>query len=1111
MAAARPSVWFSVDPGPEFVAAYKNMLWAEELDWACAGAAPCHTPLDQIEGNEADVGGTGTDDCWEDDSDSDVNYDVNNDSDGGGKGNLKEGDKIEARYRGREKFYPGKITRDRGDGTFDIDYDDGEKETRVDEKLIRSKDGGASSSGGNGSLMVGDKVEARYRGREKFYTGKIIRDRRDGTFDIDYDDGEKETRVDEKLIRSKDGGSSSSAAKGGFMEGDKVEARYRGKEKFYPGKISRDRGDRTYDINYDDGEREIRVDEKLIRSKDGGASSIAKGGLKEGEKVEARYRGREKFYTGIIIGDRRDGTFDIDYDDGEKETRVDEKLIRSKDGGASSSGNNGSLMVGDKVEARYRGREKFYTGKIIRNRGDGTFDIDYDDGEKETRVDEKLIRSKDGSGGAAKNGFKEGEKVEARYKGREKLYPGKISRDRGDGTYDINYDDGEREIRVDEKLIRSEDGGGSGGGKGGLKEGDKIEARYRGKEKLYPGKITRDRGDGTFDIDYDDGEKETRVDEKLIRSKDGGSSSSGCYGSLMVGDKVEARYRGREKFYTGKIIRDRGDGTFDIDYDDGEKETRVDEKLIRSKDGGASSGGGNGSLMVGDKVEARYRGREKFYPGKIARSHVGGTYDIDYDDGEKETRVEEKLIRSKDGGSSSSGGKGGLKEGDKVEARYRGKEKLYPGKISRDRGDGTFDIDYDDGEKETRVDEKLIRAKDGGGGGGTFDSGDAVEARYRGREKYYPGKITRAHVGGTYDIDYDDGERETRVDGSLVRGNGGDDRPRSARRSPSPRRSPRRRSPSPVQRPSASRSDFREGDRVEARFRGQAGYFPGVVRTDRGDGMYDVSYDDGATETRVRGDLMRAGTAARASGGAAFEAGDVVEARFRGRDFRPARVDRARVNGTYDVAYESGERETRIDSALLRRAGAAPRQSPSRGRGDDDRDRGVDDARLKDRLRDLEDRLADERGRSRDGGGGSPRRSRDGDDVAELLRENRDMRLALESSGGARHGARHGGARHVGTRPSTAQQPYHALVSADDDVIDELCTGVGGGHGSVGQWLSAAATPLEKRNFIEFVQTLEDFEGQRGLTPAQRPGDDGSGTIHLALGPTIRVQLKFIV
>ncbi|KAJ1451183.1 hypothetical protein M885DRAFT_570320 [Pelagophyceae sp. CCMP2097] len=475
---------------------------------------------------------------------------------------LSLGDKVEARYRGREKFYPGKISRDRGDGTFDIDYDDGEKETRVDEKLIRSKDGGSSSSGGKGGLKEGEKVEARYRGKEKFYPGKISRNRNDGTFDIDYDDGEKETRVDEKLIRSKDGGSSSSAAKGGFMEGDKVEARYKGREKFYPGKISRDRGDGTYDINYDDGEREIRIDEKLIRSKDGGSSSSSgKGGLKEGEKVEARYRGREKFYPGKITRDRGDGTFDIDYDDGEKETRVDEKLIRSKDGGSSSGAAKDGFMEGDKVEARYKGREKFYPGKISRDRGDGTYDINYDDGEREIRIDEKMIRANDifvrAGSSAPKGGLKEGDTVEARYRGREKFYPGKIFRYRRDGTFDIDYDDGEKETRVDEKLIRSMDGGGSGGGKGNLKEGDKIEARYRGREKFYPGKITRDRGDGTFDIDYDDGEKETRVDEKLIRSKDGGARSSGGNGSLMVGDKVEARYRGREKFYTGKIIRNR--------------------------------------------------------------------------------------------------------------------------------------------------------------------------------------------------------------------------------------------------------------------------------------------------------------------------------------------------------------------------------------------------------------------------------------------------------------------------------------------------------------------------------------------------------------------------
>ena len=61
--------------------------------------------------------------------------------------------------------------------------------------------------------------------------------------------------------------------------------------------------------------------------------------------------------------------------------------------------------------------------------------------------------------------------------------------------------------------------------------------------------------------------------------------------------------------------------------------------------GGGSVVAGNGPLMVWDKVEADYHGNGKYYPGKISRVHNDGTYDVDYDDGEKETKVEQKLIR----------------------------------------------------------------------------------------------------------------------------------------------------------------------------------------------------------------------------------------------------------------------------------------------------------------------------------------------------------------------------------------------------------------------------------------------------------------------------------
>ncbi|GMI07481.1 hypothetical protein TrLO_g8222, partial [Triparma laevis f. longispina] len=252
---------------------------------------------------------------------------------------------------------------------------------------------------------------------------------------------------------------------------------------------------------------------------------------------------------------------------------------------------------------------------------------------------------------------------------------------------------------------------------GGLSRGTTVEARYRGGSRYYPGKISRDNRDGTYDIDYDDGEKEKDVKKSFIkvlsssssRSKSPRSNDSSSR-SFSRGDAVEARYRGGSKYYPGKIYRDNRDGTYDINYDDGEKEKGVKASLIKALSAGSPrsprSQVADEELQRGDVVEARYRGGAKFYPGKIARVNNEDSFDIDYDDGEKEKSVKRRLITKVKGG-------GGLKHspredakfnrGDKVEARYRGGSKHYPGKISRDNRDGTYDIDYDDGEKERGV------------------------------------------------------------------------------------------------------------------------------------------------------------------------------------------------------------------------------------------------------------------------------------------------------------------------------------------------------------------------------------------------------------------------
>ncbi|GAB9476497.1 hypothetical protein Gpo141_00013561, partial [Globisporangium polare] len=275
-----------------------------------------------------------------------------------------------------------------------------------------------------------------------------------------------------------------------------------------------------------------------------------------------------------------------------------------------------------------------------------------------------------------------------------------------------------------------------------FKEGEKVEAQYKGKSKFYPGVISRCRLNGTYDIDYDDGEKETGVAAELIRSLskepavkkkvDDSDDDKKSSKKFKEGEKVEAQYKGKSKFYLGVISRCRLNGTYDIDYDDGEKETGVAAELIRSLskepavkkkvDDSDDDKKSSKKFKEGEKVEAQYKGKSKFYLGVISRCRLNGTYDIDYDDGEKETGVAAELIRSlsktsmkvdeKESSRSSSFGKEPsqtYRAGARVEALYMGKDKWFKGTVSRAHADGSCDIEYDDGDKENKVPSRSIR------------------------------------------------------------------------------------------------------------------------------------------------------------------------------------------------------------------------------------------------------------------------------------------------------------------------------------------------------------------------------------------------------------------
>ena len=58
------------------------------------------------------------------------------------------------------------------------------------------------ADGDDDQYQSGDRVEAKVKGWTKYYSGEITRENRDGTYDILFDDGERKSKVDAKLIKS---------------------------------------------------------------------------------------------------------------------------------------------------------------------------------------------------------------------------------------------------------------------------------------------------------------------------------------------------------------------------------------------------------------------------------------------------------------------------------------------------------------------------------------------------------------------------------------------------------------------------------------------------------------------------------------------------------------------------------------------------------------------------------------------------------------------------------------------------------------------------------------------------------------------------------------------
>ena len=87
---------------------------------------------------------------------------------------------------------------------------------------------------------------------------------------------------------------------------------------------------------------------------------------------------------------------------------------------------------------------------------------------------------------------------------------------------------------------------------------------------------------------------------------------------------------------------------YDIDYDDGDKETWVPAKRVKPLNEAGGGRGANAGLWVGARVEG-WKGNGRWYKGtimkKVNHGAAGFLYNIDYDDGDKEWNVTANRVR----------------------------------------------------------------------------------------------------------------------------------------------------------------------------------------------------------------------------------------------------------------------------------------------------------------------------------------------------------------------------------------------------------------------------------------------------------------------------------
>jgi len=157
-------------------------------------------------------------------------------------------------------------------------------------------------------------------------------------------------------------------------------------------------------------------------------------------------------------------------------------------------------------------------------------------------------------------------------------------------------------------------------------------------------------------------------------------------------------------------------------------------------------------LSVGERVSAKWKGGYVCYPGAVTALNAGGTYAVQFDDGDFEPEEAPHDFCPPVAPPHPIPEPG---VGARVSARWKGGSFCYAGMITMANEDGSFAIQFDDGDFEEAEPPSDFCPPINPLGGPT-----RVSAKWKGSETCYPGIIEAENADGTYAVLFDDGDYE---------------------------------------------------------------------------------------------------------------------------------------------------------------------------------------------------------------------------------------------------------------------------------------------------------------------------------------------------------------